>query len=118
MNDQVNETRSAASSRSLPNLVHLAARMRLITSSLAENDAPVERARSTDQGANSNMAGTPSEPWHCFCRHLRLISKVYRYSYAGHRERTSSTSARPLRPGGNYRGHAGRAVVPGGHPTV
>ena len=25
------------------------------------------------------MGGTPSEPWHCFCRHLRLISKVYRY---------------------------------------
>ncbi len=54
MNDQVNGRRSAASSRSLPNLVHLAARTRLTTSSLAENDAPVGRARSTDQGANSN----------------------------------------------------------------
>ncbi len=64
------------------------------------------------------MAGTPSESRHRFCRHLRLISKVYRYSYAGHCERTSNTSARPLRPGGNYRGPAGRAVVPGGHPTV
>ncbi len=42
MNDLVNERISAASSRSLPNLGHLAARMRLITSSLAENYAPVE----------------------------------------------------------------------------
>jgi hypothetical protein len=64
MNDQVNERRNAASSRSVPNLGHLAARMRLITSSLAENDTPGRMSPFLTRERMAIMAGTPSESWH------------------------------------------------------
>jgi hypothetical protein len=64
MNDQVNDSGNAASSRSVPNLGHLAARMRLITLSLAENDTPGRVGPFLTWERIAIMAGTPSESWH------------------------------------------------------